>query len=92
MGPARRSPPDKWPRTKNSRDKTAHRCWFSSCSSYTRRIPGEKAKKGILFYQRLKWPHFNSLDSDAALNAAWACRTGMISYVPRSTRVAVPTV
>ena len=29
----------------------------------------------------------NSLDSDAALNAAWARRAGMVSHLPRSARV-----
>ena len=31
--------------------------------------------------------HFNSFDSDAALNAARARRAEVISYVPRSARV-----
>ena len=32
--------------------------------------------------------HLIALDSDAALNAAWARRAGMIYYIPRSARVA----
>ena len=32
--------------------------------------------------------HLIALDSDAALNAAWARRAGMVSYLPRSVRVA----
>ena len=32
--------------------------------------------------------HLTALDSDAALNTAWARHAGMISYLPRSARVA----
>ena len=60
--------------------------WPTMGTGYPRRILGNSTI--WIQIQGLKWPfqpsHFNPLDSDAALNAAWAAW-------PRSARVAVPS-
>ena len=53
--------------------------------NYPRRVLGEKVNKDPNPEQSNG--HWTALDSDAALNAAWARRVGMISHLPRSAWV-----
>ena len=57
--------------------------WCAS-NSFPRRILGEIISRILI--QSFSNGHLSALDSDAALNAAWARRAGTISHLPRSAR------